>query len=70
MSNTERFSPALWLLIGPHALLDHFGPDPDEESGHHCYNSSSLTIATRNTHVMGMSDESLPSTPGSDPSLP
>ena len=37
VSNTERFGPALWLLVGPHALLDHFLPHPDEEAGPQCH---------------------------------
>ena len=34
---TQGFIPALWLLVGPHALLDHFGPRPDEVTGHQCH---------------------------------
>ena len=43
--DTERLGPALWLLVGPPALLDHFGPHPAEETGHQCH-----TLITKHSH--------------------
>ena len=35
--DSQGFSPVLCLLVGPHPILDHSGPQPGEEAGHQCH---------------------------------